>query len=293
MYLLLFIFGLMVGSFINVVSLRYTPGSKLFDAKIIGSRTDLSNRSHCPYCGKILAWYELIPIVSFLIQVGRCRECKHKLSFQYPLIEILTGLIFIFVPLTLINANFYVDLRGLTIISIIWIVIFILILLLSIIDFRHFIIPDSLNLTLAVLGIILIFINFYDKNFGFLNGSFLGNYALIFGLRQNIWLNYLFAGFLAAAVFGLIIFLSRGKAMGMGDVKLAAALGLIFGWPDILMVLFLGFLSGALVSAALLILKKKKIKDVVPFGPFLASGAVITFFFGFQIIAVYFKLFGL
>jgi len=121
----------------------------------------------------------------------------------------------------------------------------------------------------------------------------LGNFALIFGLRDNIWLNYLFAAFIGAAIFGLIIFLSQGKAMGMGDLKLAAALGLVFGWPDILMVLFLAFLSGALTSSLFLLLKKKKIKDMVPFGPFLAVGACLTFFFGFQVIDIYFKLFGL
>jgi len=287
MYLLLFIFGLMVGSFINVVSLRYAPGGRVFDTKIIGSPTDLNNRSRCPYCGKILSWYELIPIISFLIQFGKCRKCGHKLSLQYPLVEILSGLIFVFIPFYLGNYSGLFGFLG----SLLWIFIFISLLLISIIDFHHFIIPDSLNLGLAIFGVILIFVNFYYKNFSSLSGSFLGNYALIFGLRENIWLNYLFAGFLGAAVFGLIIFLSRGKAMGMGDVKLAAALGLIFGWPDVLMVLFLSFLSGALVSAVLLLLKKKKIKDVVPFGPFLAVGACLTFFFGFQVIDIYFKIF--
>ena len=129
-WLILFILGIAIGSFLNVVSLRYEPGQKLMDFKIIGGR------SHCPYCGKILSWYELVPLFSFLIQKGKCRNCEHKLSWQYPLVELLSGLIFVFVPLV---ASYWP-------LVIIWLLIFILFLLLSIIDFRHYIIPDSINL---------------------------------------------------------------------------------------------------------------------------------------------------
>mgnify|MGYP001580032107 FL=1 len=155
------------------------------------------------------------------------------------------------------------------------------------------IIPNSLNLSLAILGVINIFINNYYQRFNFLNGSFLGVYAPIFGLRENIWFNYLLASFFAVAIFGLIILISRGRAMGLGDLKLVASLGLIFGWPDILIVLFLAFIIGALVGVIFLVLKKKKIKDMVPFGPFLVLGAGLTFFFGYQIISGYFRLFGI
>ena len=93
--------------------------------------------------------------------------------------------------------------------------------------------------------------------------------------------------------FGAIILLTKGKAMGWGDFKLVGALGLILGWPDILMVLFLAFIIGAIFSVILLIGKKKKIKEAVPFGPFLVVAASLTFFFGYQIIDGYFKLFGL
>jgi len=291
-YLALFVFGLTIGSFINVVSLRYQPGRRVFDTKVIGGPTDWNNRSHCPHCGKILNWYELIPIFSFLIQFGKCRTCSHKLSFQYPIVEILSGLIFIFIPY---HFGFYSGHSGAFGFfgSVLWIIIFILFLLLSIIDLRHMIIPNSLNLSLAVLGAINIFINNYYQKFDFLAGSFLRSYAPIFGLRSNIWFNYLFASFFAIAIFSLIIFFSRGRAMGLGDLKLVAALGLIFGWPDILMVLFLAFIIGALVSVVFLIIGKKKIKDMVPFGPFLIIGATLTFFFGYQIISGYFKLFGI
>ena len=92
---MLFLFGLAAGSFINVVSLRFQPGQGLLDRKMVGGR------SRCPYCQKQLNWYELIPVLSFIIQKGRCRSCHQKISFQYPIVEILSGLIFVFVPLRL------------------------------------------------------------------------------------------------------------------------------------------------------------------------------------------------
>lgn len=287
LYLILFVFGLGVGSFLNVVSLRYRPGQKLLDKKVIGGR------SHCPSCHKKLAWYELIPVISFFVQLGKCRHCGHKLSLQYPIVEILSGLIFVLVPLALIKADPFFFYERMIIVSAVWVIIFILFLLLSLIDLRHFIIPNSINLSLAISGLILILINSYYQRFSSLSGSFLRHYASIFGLRENIWLNYLFAAVLGIAILGLIIFLSRGKAMGLGDLKLVGALGLIFGWPDVLMVLLLSFIIGALVSIVFLIAKKKKMKDMIPFGPFLVIGSSLTFFFGYQIIDGYFKMFGL
>jgi prepilin signal peptidase PulO-like enzyme (type II secretory pathway) len=221
------------------------------------------------------------------------------LSLQYPLVEILSGLIFVLVPLKFISQISPISpISQISLISpislIIWILIFLLFLLLSIIDFRQFVIPNQINLSLAVLGLFLTIFNFQSSIFNQLpNFSFLGHYAMIFGLYENIWLNRLAAALLGMVFFGAIIVLSRGRAMGWGDFKLAGALGLIFGWPDILMVLILSFITGALFSILLLIQKKKKIKEAVPFGPFLAIGASLTFFFGYQIIDWYFKLFGL
>ncbi|MDP1538755.1 MAG: prepilin peptidase [bacterium] len=294
LYLVLFILGLAVGSFINVISLRYQPGNRLLDKKIIGGR------SRCPICHKNLVWYELIPVLNFFWQKGKCRHCGHRLSLQYPLVEILSGLIFVSIPWYLINFYQVIQLilRGEQMIwyywlTLIWVLIFLLFLLLSIIDLRHSIIPNSINSSLAILGLILIIFNGYYDKFDALKGSFLGYYSAIFGLRENIWLNHLFAALLGMVIFGLIIFLSRGRAMGLGDLKLVGALGLIFGWPDILMVLLLAFIIGALVSIVFMIAKKKKMKDMIPFGPFLVIGSSLTFLFGYQIIDWYFKIFGL
>lgn len=278
----LFIFGLAIGSFLNVVSLRYQPGQKLMDLKIIGGR------SRCLYCKKILKWYELIPLFSFIFQFGKCRSCGHRLSLQYPIVELLSGLIFILVPLLLAN-NYWL-------IVAIWLLIFVLFLLLSIIDFHHYIIPDSINLFLAALGLLLIFINFQIQNSKFIiYNSFLGHYYLLFDFSflSSIWLNHFFAAFIAMAFVAIIIILSRGRGMGWGDFKLVGALGLAFGWPDILMVLFLSFIIGSIFVLPLLIRKQKTMKDVVPFGPFLIISATLTFFLGYQIMDSYFKLFNL
>src|SRR3989338_4514124 len=148
-YFVLFLFGLAAGSFLNVVSLRFQPGQRLLDLRII------NGRSACPHCQKTLRWYELIPLLSFIVQLGRCRSCGQRLSLQYPLVELLSGLIFVFVPYSLfsiLNPQF-------SILIAVWLLIFILFLLLSIIDFRHYIIPDSINLLLAVLGVFLIILN--------------------------------------------------------------------------------------------------------------------------------------
>ncbi|MBI5401524.1 prepilin peptidase, partial [Candidatus Wolfebacteria bacterium] len=214
-YSILFFLGLAFGSFLNVVSLRYKPEQKprskasllrggLFDLKIIGGR------SRCPHCKKQLRWFELVPILSFLFIKGKCRSCGHKLSLQYPLVELLSALIFIFVPLRFATYNLQLttyDSKMLLVVGC-WLLVFLLFLLLAIIDFRHYIIPDGINILLAFLGIILIPITNYQL---LITNSFLGHYSLLFGSLGNIWVNHIIAAVLAMAFFGLIIGISRGR----------------------------------------------------------------------------------
>lgn len=302
----LFVFGLAVGSFLNVIGLRYQERERLLSEKTTGGR------SFCVFCRRQLRWFELIPLLSFLIQRGKCNGCGKKIFWQYPFVELLSGLIFVFVPYYLINFQFSIyNFQSIfqffnyqLLIIAVWILIFLLLLLLSIIDFRLFIIPDSINLALAILGFALILFSiFLTSDVQRLNNfSFLGHYALLFdfnflnnSISNNlitIAVNRLFAAFVGMAFFGAIILLSRGRAMGMGDFKLIAGLGLIFGWPDILMIAAFSFIIGAVFSVPFLIKGVKTMKDAVPFGPFIVSGAVLNFFFGYQIIESYFKLFG-
>jgi prepilin signal peptidase PulO-like enzyme (type II secretory pathway) len=278
-YAFLFISGLAAGSFINVIAVRYKSGGKLLSEDII------TGRSHCPKCGEKLSWYELIPFFSFVFLGGKCRHCNGKISIQYSLVEFLAGAAFVFVPFSLSIQPWPI--------IVVWLLIFSVFILLSLIDFRLSIIPDQINLSLAVLGAILMGLNWSYGFFGAFSGSFVGHFAAIFGFRENILANHFGAALVGFAFFWLIIFFSRGRAMGWGDAKLGAALGLIFGWPDVLMVLILAFVIGAAAGIVLMAKKEKRMRDMIPFGPFLIIGSASVFFFGYEIISGYFNLFGL
>ncbi len=246
--IILFFLGLAVGSFINVLALRYKEDGRLISADII------SGRSHCPYCGKTLRWYELIPLVSFFMQLGSCRHCHQRLTWQYPLVELAVGLAFLAFP-------FYPHPAPL------WILAVVTLLLISLIDLRLYIIPDQLNWFLILLGLAL------------LAGKGATN--------LSVWQDQLIGMFAGAAVFGVIVLLTRGRGMGLGDLKLAAALGFLFGWPDIILIVMIAFAAGGIVSLAVLGLRRKSLKDALPFGPFLAAAAVFVLLFGHYILTTY------
>lgn len=285
-YFILFIFGLAIGSFLNVVSLRFKPENPVFDLKRI------NGRSACPCCQKTLCWYELIPLVSFFIQSGKCRSCGHKLSWQYPTVELLSGLIFAAVPFFIHYQSSLSDYYRLGSWSI-WILALLVLLLISIIDFRHFLIPDELTWLLVFFGLALIILQSQIPGLIFSNQSFLRHYALLFGWPGNIWLNHLFAALTSSVFLGLLFFLGKGKTLGGGDVKLVFALGWLLGWPDIIVALALSFMIGGTAGLILMINRKKTMKDFLPLAPFLAIGFVLTVFFGYQIINGYFSLMGL
>lgn len=282
LWFFLFVFGLVIGSFLNVVSLRYDGDHFVLDPHVIGGR------SHCPSCGRILRWFELIPLVSFVIQRGHCRRCKARLSIQYPIVEFASGLLFIFVPLSTMG---FAATNPITWVSPgLWTLAFLILLLASAIDIRTGIIPDELNVALGIVAVLLgIFLVIFSNG----SSSFTGSFGNMFGIPGNIW-----AGRVVGAVFGLVFFeflllITRGKGIGMGDVKLALPLGLLFGWPDILPVVGFAFIAGAAVGILLVIFKKKTMQGALPFGPFLASGAVFIFFFGIPVAQWYFRLMGL
>lgn len=283
-YGILFVMGLAVGSFLNVVSLRFKIDRKLFE--------DIYGRSRCPHCGKELQWYELIPLLSFVFQLGKCRSCGSKLTIQYPLVELLSGLIFVMVPYSLYPSHPFIQVPYILIG--VWIFALLALLLMSIIDFYHRIIPDSINVFIIVLGFVVVLYG-YLTSFDFFgdigNGSFLGNYTLLFPLGGAGLISYLIGIIFGALFLGALYVISLGRGMGFGDVKLAAALGLLIGWPDIALALMLAFVIGATLSLMLMAFKKKTMKDSLPFGPFIALGVVIVFFFGQEIIHLYFKFF--
>ena len=236
------VLGLLIGSFLNVCIYRlprkedivYTP-------------------SHCMYCGERIRWYDLIPIVSYILLGGKCRHCKAKLSIQYPLIELSNGAAYL--GIYLLVGNSYE--------TIFFCALFSALLVISVIDYRYKIIPNGTVLFIGVLGII----------------------HLIFD--RSHWIDY-FIGFFVVSILLLVIaILSKGK-LGGGDIKLMAVAGLLIGWKNIVLALFLGSIIGSVIGLSLLAIKKIERKQMIPFGPFLAIGIMVAALFGDAIIYWYF-----
>jgi len=247
---LIFLLGLIVGSFLNCVIYRLEE-----------NKSFLKGRSYCPHCKHILNWQDLIPLLSFLFLKGRCRYCQKPISLQYPLVELVTGLLF--VSFFIFHFSFFIFL-----IACFMIIIFVY-------DLRHYIIPDKIIYpAILVSGIWYL-----------VSSIFLGLYT-----KYEI-LNTIYSAFGAAAFFLLIVLISRGKWMGVGDIKLAFLMGLVLSPPKILVALFLAFFIGAIIGMGLIISGKKTLKSEVPFGPFLVTGTFIALFFGEKIIQCYLNLF--
>lgn len=281
MEFILFFLGTAAGSFLGVIADRYREDLPIWDKKIIGGR------SFCEFCKTKLRWFELVPIFSFLFQRGKCLTCGRRLSIRYPLFEIGSGLIFLLIPLGLKNIYGVYTVPYLA--SSLWIAVFWLLFLASVIDLKLRIIPDEIEILLLALGTFVI----VSQPFGATEGSFLGGYGILFGIRDNVWLNHFFAAAAAALLFAFLILITKGKGMGGGDMKLAAAMGFVFGWPDIILVVILSFVVGSFFGIAAIFLRKAGFRSSVAFGPFLSLAGIIVFFFGYGILKFYFGLFGL
>lgn len=283
-FVLLFIFGLVFGSFGYVLALRYDGDHFLLDPEVVGGR------SYCPHCRTTLRWFELIPVVSFVIQGGRCRHCKARISFAYPVIELLSGFLFVAVAAR-VQEVYGVAGGAFWTLAVLWIAFFFALVVLSVIDIRLGIIPDEITVFLT--AVVLAIIGFSAVRFGLMNISFFGPYAAAFGIQQNIWSSHIVGAIAGFVFFGGLVIFTRGKGMGMGDVKLALPLGFLFGWPDILFLTAAAFVSGAVIGLVYIALGKKTIKSALPFGPFLALGAVLVFFWGFGFMNWYLHALGM
>ncbi|MDO8669066.1 MAG: prepilin peptidase [Candidatus Buchananbacteria bacterium] len=221
----------------------------------------LKGRSYCPHCKHKLGFFDLIPVLSFFWLRGLCSYCHKKISIQYPLVEFFTALIFLAIGLLISDINqpwLISDINKLYLmaVSAFLVVIFVY-------DLKHYIIPDKI--IFPAIAVTLVY-NFWKSDF-------------------------LLSAFGAAAFFLAIVLVSKGKWMGVGDIKLAFLMGLVLGWPNILAALFLSFLIGAIIGLGLIIWGKKTIKSEVPFGPFLTIGTLIALFWGGAIISWYLQLF--
>jgi leader peptidase (prepilin peptidase)/N-methyltransferase len=244
--LLVFIFGIIIGSFLNVVIYRFNSGKSL------------GGRSQCMKCGKTLSWYELIPVVSFVIQLGRCRSCKNTFSWQYPIVELLSGLLWLLVYLSGASLGAQVSL----------LIVLMILIVLSVYDYKHMILPDFFVVIIGIISVLSLFIPsvYYPLMYG-------GGGTLI---AFPGW-EALTAGPLVALPLFLIFLLSRGRAMGFGDVKLSLVLGwflgISYGFSMILISFLVGGVFGIIYIGIRFFQKNKGVKigkQKVPFGPFIA-----------------------
>lgn len=258
--ILYFVFGIIIGSFLNVIILRYNTGQMLF------------GRSECFSCGKELSWYELIPIVSFVFQLGRCRNCKSKISWQYPAIEAFTGIVFLGIFLKFSNLLFTSP-KHLILLSLYFMVVFSILIIIFVYDIRHKIIPDNLVYTFVVLSLGSIFFNIST-----------------FQLSIPTILST-FSGPILFIPFFLLWFFSNGRWMGLGDGKLALGIGWFLGLYAGINSLFISFWSGALIGLFIVLIsalysrgKGITIKSEIPFGQFLILGLFAVFFFEIDVL---------
>lgn len=251
-YIIVFIFGLSIGSFLNVVVLRYPEFVSI-----------ATTRSHCPSCKKILKWYDLFPFFSFVFLSGKCRYCRMKISWQYPLVEIVTAVIS-----TLVIFKFGISWQGVIILLLSYLMIVI-----SVFDITSMEIPDFF--LWLMLGASVLYVLF--GQFGFTNYS-IGIYNALIGMA-------VYAGFPL-----LIVLLTREKGMGMGDFKIGLPLGLVVGYPLAVVGLFMSIFAGSIFGLGLVFSKSKKLKDAMPFGPFMVFGFFIALFFGEWLWKLYFNL---
>jgi len=229
----------------------------------------LEGRSFCPHCRHKLSWSDLIPVFSFFILKGKCRYCQKKISWQYPLVEIATGSLFVFIAHQQLISN-----QPLLILQLLFLLIFVCFLIVIFVyDLKHYLIPDKVIYPAIVLA--FVYQIFQVLKFGLSNLNFT---SLLYAL---------FSASLASAFFLSIFLVSKGKWLGFGDVKLVFFLGLLLGFPNILIALFLAFLIGAIIGIGLIVLRKKTLKSEVPFAPFLVIGAFIALFWGEKFINWY------
>jgi len=240
----IFLFGLLVGSFLNVCIYRIPQGESI-----------VFPPSHCPSCHHQLAAKDLVPLFSFLLLGGKCRYCGEKISWQYPLVELGNGLGWVLIMW------YYQGLPSGQ--SVAGMLLFSFALVLSLIDVKHYLIPNCLVVVL-----------------------------LVGGLVYHLWLREISIGLILLGMavgfgFPFVIAVVSGGGMGGGDIKLCAAMGLWLGYPAIIYALFIGALLGSLVGIILIICRLKTRKDRIPFGPFLMLGFLAMILFQQQIMSWY------
>ena len=243
-YITIFLFGIVIGSFLNVCIFR-----------IPNHETVVTERSHCMTCGYQLSWYDMVPVFSWLCLGGKCRKCKTPISPQYPIVGAVNGILYMVV--------FAVN--GFSLESILYCLFVSALLVLSVIDWRTYEIPIGINIFILVLGI------------------------LHTALDYSNWLTYVIGFFSVSLFLFLLLWISKGRAIGGGDVKLMAVAGLLLGWKLAILSFFIGCIVGSVIH--LLRMKLSGADKVLAMGPYLSVGLFIAALWGNAMIGWYVGMF--
>jgi leader peptidase (prepilin peptidase) / N-methyltransferase len=271
-FVAVFLFGLIVGSFLNVCIVRLPREQSI-----------VSPRSQCPRCRTLIRWYDNIPLASFLALHGKCRSCGLPISWRYPLVELLNGLLYLWAC-----AAF-----GLTGEAGMVMALCSALLVITFIDLDHQIIPDVITLPGMVIGLLAapLFMSALEPPMAF----GLGRLVPSAGTYLTGFVNSLAGLVLGAAPLFIIGWLweklRKVEAMGGGDVKYMGMVGSFLGWKGAFLTIMLGALTGSLVGMTLIAMKQHQVDKVIPFGPYLAFGTLLTLFYGAEIIDWYFGFF--
>ena len=280
--LTIFIFGASIGSFLNVLIDR------------LPNDESINGRSHCDFCGKKIAWHDMFPVISFFVLKGKTRCCGKKLSWQYPLIEFVTGFAFVLITnnripiikqLSMINLQitnvWILNNWSLFVTWLLFLGISSCLIVIFVSDLKYRLISDYILLALFVFTVLFRLVE--TQNFASLHGNF--------NLFQLISTYFLFGLIVCLPIF-LIYFLSKERAMGLGDVYLSAIMGFLLGWQKGFLALYIAFVTGAIYGLIVMIFKNKKLKSKIAFGPFLVIGTVVMLFWGERILEIIKKIYG-
>lgn len=244
------LFGLSLGSFLNVCIYR-----------IPLKKSIINPPSSCPRCGERIRFYDNIPLISYILLMGKCRDCRESIPIQYPIVEAVTGLL---------STALFIR-YGLTPQYILFLLFVASLVVISFIDLQHQIIPDIISLPGILIGLIISFfvtsISWVESLFGIIGG---GGFL-----------------FLVAIIFEK---LTGKEGMGGGDVKLLAMIGAWMGWKTLPFVVLISSLAGMVIGGGSLLLTGKGLRVKIPFGPFLAIGALVYLFLGYEIVTWYYRI---
>lgn len=246
----IFILGLLIGSFLNVLIDRIPKGKSF-----------AKGRSYCDSCKKTLKWYDLIPVFSFIFLQGKCRQCRSPISFYYPIVELVTASLFVFTFNFLSSGGIMnQELRIMDLGYYFFLIASLIVIFFT--DLKYGIIPDKVLFVAISISILYLFF-----------------------IHNSLFMIHLLSGVGAFLLFLLLYLITKGKGMGFGDVKLVFLMGLFLGFLNTTLALYLAFLTGAVVGLILILWGKRKFfGGKIPFGPFLVLGTFISLFLGEKII---------